>query len=398
MAHTQALVSEIVDSKLCFSPPASNNSCIIYICFAVILRQRPLLDLEKRIYQITGLAMSAKDAADADDNMSASGEEDDAEKDSKEKRAWKKIINKMRNLPSKRHTVIREMVVEAISAARKAQLKVVVGQLRAALLGFHPNAAGACKAAALKVLDSHGGYDYDDDDDDEEEDANDDAAEPEEPEIPSSLCAEAVIVNSSLDGIEDAGHIDWVDAVKSGKTLSRMACLVTAFVKRAKQKLVKVQEEQDALIKAVSVWEKEEERHLRNQSKSNGNKEIARKPSNFVVSEVWANVRFTDEIVMTKVEPYPWWPAKKCIPRNADLEASLVSINRCLVSLVGESGGLRVVETSAIRPFTGKLVEAEEGTDMNHVAKDTKTQLDDCMAMARRILRSHSSKKKGGSR
>jgi len=36
--------------------------------------------------------------------------------------------------PPKRHTVIREMVVEAISAAREAQLKVVVGQLRAALL------------------------------------------------------------------------------------------------------------------------------------------------------------------------------------------------------------------------------------------------------------------------
>jgi len=342
--------------------------------------------------------MAAKDSQDADDSMSTSEEEESAEKESKERRAWKKIVNKLHNVPSKRHVVIREMVVEAISAARKAQLKVVVGQLRSALLEFHPNAAGACKISALKVLESHGGYDHDDEDDDddvEEEDTNDDAADA-EPEAPSALCAEAVIVNSSLDGIEDSGHHDWVDAVKSGKTLSRMACLVTAFVKRAKKKLEKIREERDALVAAVGMWEKEEERRLRNQAKSNGNAKAINKGSSYVVSEVWADVDFTDEIVMTKVEPYPWWPAKRCIARDGDLAASLNTVNRCLVSLVGESGGLRVVETSAVRSFTGKLVEEEEGADVSYVSKETKTQLDECMTMARRILRSHSIKKKKG--
>ena len=357
-----------------------------------------MLDLEKRIYDITGLATAAKDAADADDNMSAADEEEnDPEKESKEKRAWKKIISKMYDIQAKSHSVIRELVVKAIAAARKAQLKGVVGQLRSALLEFHPNAAGACKAASLKILDDHGGYDYEDDDEDEDEDANEDVAEAEEPVVPSSLCAEAVIINSSLDGIEDAGHADWVDAVRNGKTLSRMACLVTAFVKRAEQKLAKVQEEKEDLLQALSVWEREEDRHTKNLAKAaeNGKPAPVRKPSNVVVSEVWANVTFTDEIVMAKAEIYPWWPAKKCIPRDPDMVEKLESINRRLVSLVGEGGGLRVVEASAIRPFTGKLVEEEEGNteSLANVAKETKNQLDDCMAMSRRILRAHAGKK-----
>ena len=350
-----------------------------------------MLYLERRIFEITGLAMAAKDSHDADDNMSADGEAEDADqKDSKEKRAWKKIIHKMRFEPSKRHTIIREMVVAAIAAARKSQLKAVVSQLRAALLEFHPNAAGACKASALKVLESHGGYEYDDEDDEDEEDATDEAAaDNEEPEIPSSLCAEAVIINSSLDGIEDAGHTDWVDAVKSARTLSRIACLVTAFAVRAKEKLNKMQEEQADLLKAVGVWEKEHERHLKNVSKSNA-ETVAKRPSSYVVSEVWANVSFSDEIVMVKVEPYPWWPAKKCFARDTALRSSLETVGRWLVSLIGENGGLRVVETTMVRPFTGTLVEIEEGLDMSDVTKEIKAQLDDCMAMARRVLRSRS--------
>ena len=66
-----------------------------------------------------------------------------------------------------------------------------------------------------------------------EEENNDDAVD-EEAEVPSALSADAVILNSSLDGIEDAGHHDWVEAVKSAKTLSRMSTLVTSFIKRAK--------------------------------------------------------------------------------------------------------------------------------------------------------------------
>ena len=55
-----------------------------------------------------------------------------------------------------------------------------------------------------------------------------------------------------------------------------------------------------------------------------------------------------------------------------------------------------MIEPVAIRPFTGKLVEEEEDNteSLANVTRDMKNQLDDCMAMARRILRSHASKKK----
>lgn len=338
--------------------------------------------------------MAAKDTADADDNMSAR-EEDDAVKESKEKRAWKKLINKLYSLPSKRHNMIREIVVDAISAARKAQLKDVVGQLRTALLEFHPNAAGACKAAALKVLEANGGYEVEDDeeeDEEEEEELNEESPEGDEAETPSALSAEAVIVNGSLDGIEDASHVDWVGAVKSARTLSRMATLVTAFVKRATEKLSKIQQENDALMQALSVWEKNEERRLRNQSKSQGDSTKS-KATPEGPSEVWAHVDFTDEMCMAKAEAYPWWPAKKCIAKDPNLAASLKSVGRCLVSLLGESGAIRVVDTSAVRPYTGKELEEEENIARSEISKEMRMQLDECMAMARRILRGRSGKK-----
>ena len=99
-------------------------------------------------------------------------------------------------------------------------------------------------------------------------------------------------------------------------------------------------------------------------------------------------------MVMVMVHPYPWWPARKCSAKDAGLESSLKSVNRCLVSLVGESGGIRVVEDKDVKEWTGKLVEDAEGIDMSDLTKETKTQLDDCMAMARRMIRAREGKKK----
>jgi PWWP domain len=340
------------------------------------------------VYEITGLAMAAKDEADADDNISTNEEEEEAEKESKEKRAWKKLVNKLRTMPSKRHGYIREIVVDAIAAARKAHLKVAVGQLRAALLEYHPQAAGACKAAALKVLENHGGYDADDDDDEEieeEENVNDEAAERTMSEVPSALSSTAVTMNSSLDGIEDSDHVEWVGMVKDTKTLSRMASLVTAFEKRAMEKLGKVQEERDSLMRAIATWEKEEERRLKSVAKKG---DIYTKPSSVELDlEVWANVDFTDEIIMALVEPYPWWPGKKCVAKDPDLEASLNSVNRCLVALFGEKGSLRVVETNKIRPFTGKALEGDDDIDLSGVTKEHRIELEQAKATARRLFR-----------
>ena len=124
---------------------------------------------------MTGLAMASKDADEADDNMSASPE-DNKEEDLQ--LAWKRLINRLHRLPAKAHAKIRQTVVEAIAAARKSQQPVVVNQLRDALLQFHADAAGGCKAAALDVLELHGGYDDADDDEDEDDEGEDQEGEP----------------------------------------------------------------------------------------------------------------------------------------------------------------------------------------------------------------------------
>ena len=98
--------------------------------------------------------------------------------------------------------------MDALAAARKANLKDVVGQLKTALLEFHPTAAGSCKLAALKVLDSHGGYDDSEDDDEEEEDEEGEVDdESKKNAIPSSLYWDAIAGNGSLDAFrEDVNH------------------------------------------------------------------------------------------------------------------------------------------------------------------------------------------------
>ena len=176
------------------------------------------------MFEITGLATATQDADEADDNMSASSEDQRSLQEQKEKLAWKKKINALRYIETKRHSQIREVVVEAITAARKAQQGSVVSKLRSALLLHHPNAASECKVAALAVLDNHGGY-HEEDDDSDDESVMDDENNEEEDEIPSLLCGEAMMITGSLGGDDNADRVDWIDAVKSCKTISRYVAL-----------------------------------------------------------------------------------------------------------------------------------------------------------------------------
>lgn len=330
--------------------------------------------LEDRVFRMTGLAMAAQDADEADDNMSASPEEDEQEQ---LQLVWKKLIHRLRHFPAKAHSKIRQAVVEAIAAARKAQNPVVVTALRDALLQFHPDAAGACKSAALAVLEQHGGYDdVDVDEDDAEE------MEQEEPQdvkeaaggLSLALCAEAVILRSSLDGREDATRVDWMNAVKRTKTFSRMAALTAGFCAKASEKLDKLEAEQETLNNAIEEWEKGSS----SKKKKSANEDITES------SEVWASVSFTDEFCLVKLGPYPWWPAKKVIANDKGLSDSLSTLGRTLVSLIGESGGLRVVKTENMNPFSEELPEDE---DLSSYSKDMRSQLEDCMTTARRIVR-----------
>lgn len=154
--------------------------------------------------------------------------------------------------------------------------------------------------------------------------------------------------------------------------------------------LKKIEGEGDALHHALKAWEKEEERQKRARGAKASNKKSA--AANFdTATEVWANVRFTDNFCMAKVENFPAWPAKRCEAKDPKLAASLKSVNRSLVSLIGEEGGLRVVKIEDISPYTGK--PAEE--DLGDYDKDMRTQLDECLAMARRIVRGRKKNKNG---
>ncbi len=191
----------------------------------------------------------------------------------------------------------------------------------------------------MEVLANHSGCDPEDDDQDED-DGNGDVQKIEDSDDACLLAEEAVVMDSSLDGTEYAGRGDWIVAVNSCKTFFKVRSLICAFVRRASDKLGKLETEKKALLGALSAWAKEEESKQRNRN----NKTKYRKSDEkaFSTTEVWANVRFTEEYCMVKLEADPWWPAEKCEP-NADQLESLASVKRTLVALLGEEGALRVV-------------------------------------------------------
>ncbi|KAL3927716.1 MAG: hypothetical protein SGBAC_012968 [Bacillariaceae sp.] len=335
--------------------------------------QQPLLLLEDCVFQVSGLAVASRDAEDADDNMSTSTGEDKAEELGYE---WKRLVYRLGRIPAKAHSRIRRTLVEAISAARKGQ-SAVVAELRDALLQYHAGAAGACKAAALAVLEQHGGFIEEGDNDIEEIEGAETmkTTEATETDFAAALSAEAVILSSSLEGREDATRADWRNAVKRAKTFSKIAALAAGFHTKASKLLDKMEEEHDALKKAIKTWEKA------SASKRSSNKGVAES------SEVWADVQHTDDFCLAKIEPYPWWPARKVTAKDEQLSCALGNIDRCLVSLIGELGGLRVVKTGNLLPFSKELPQDE---DLTSYSKDIQDQLNDCMKMAGRIVRGRS--------
>ena len=340
----------------------------------------PLLELEKRVADITNLDVASRDADLADENMSSDGSEDDQAEKERLELAWKRLLHKIRETPTRRYVQIRELLVSAISAARKAHVPEVVAQLRAALLLHHPAAAGDCKNAAVKVLENFGDYDEEDDDyAEEEEEAEDEINEKDE--IPSVVSLEAAVLTSCFEGSEEASRSDWIESVKSVKTISRMAALACAFCQKAKEKLGKTVRERDDLQDALVTWEKQEDR----KTKSRVGKGRCSPKEYDGPSEVWADAKFTSEICMVKVEDYPWWPARMCQAKDSELAKSLEHVQRALVALVGEMGSLRIVQNERIQPFTGKAIEDESSTEMS---KGIRSELHECISMARRILRS----------
>ncbi|GKY92276.1 hypothetical protein MPSEU_000198700 [Mayamaea pseudoterrestris] len=358
------------------SPQQATSTNVATSTSAIIaLLRQPILALEERIADMTNQAAIASDVALADDNMSVDDAQTDQAQNEKHDRQWRKLIHQVGQTMTRKHVMIRELVVAAITSARKAHMPDVVAGLRASLLQYQKGAAGGCKVAALQVLEDHGGYDSDaDEDEDEANDGHD--ADDDQEAMPSVLSADATFLTSSLGGEVDTSRNDWIEAVTTCKTIARLASLVAGFTHDASIKLTKMEIEHHDLLKAITRWEKDTERLSKNKVK---------KTSSFSgPSEVWADVRVTDDIVMVKAERFPWWPAKKCIIKDIELAQKLGKLRKSLVSLIGERGDLRIVDDDDIKPFTGKLFDEEEDFE---VSKDIRSQLDDCLAMARRIIR-----------
>ena len=340
--------------------------------------RKPLLELEQRVADLTYVAVAARDSDLADDNMSVGSEDNEEQKNDRIRQTWKKHIHLLGDVPTARHGQIRQLLVAAISAARKAHLPEVVSKLRSALLLYHPSAAFECKKAAVAVLESYGGYDEEEDDDLDEEV---EALSPDETPMPSMISTDCASLVGCLEGSEDSSRSDWIRLVNGARTLSRLASLVSAFRRIADKKLSKIQDEREDLQYALKTWQREESRRQNRKAKSGKSKEVEESTG---PSEVWANVVFDDEIVMAKAEDWPWWPARRSHPKDPALAETLSSLGRTIVALVGEMGGLRIVKTSSIRPFRG-CMEADD--ENNKLDRDVRSQLDDCIAMARRVTR-----------
>ena len=119
-----------------------------------------MIELEERIYSIIGLEKAVDEVDDANDNLSVgssqqneiSEEQKALEKAEKIQFAWKKKINSLKFIPTKRASAIREVLISAILIARKGNLEDVLLDLRLALNLHRPGAAGRSLCATSSCI------------------------------------------------------------------------------------------------------------------------------------------------------------------------------------------------------------------------------------------------------
>ena len=190
-----------------------------------------LVELEDRIYTITGKAKAVREVDLASENVSvvsegSQTEESEEEKATKRKEVamalWMDKINSLGKVATKRAALIRDVLISAIGIARKAQLNEVVEDLQSALKLHRPGAGGQAKSQALSLIDKYGGYDSINLKDSPilNGDIDLEASQPQE-ELPSCLCVAAMVLTGCLEGHDDADRVDWKESVMECKKISR---------------------------------------------------------------------------------------------------------------------------------------------------------------------------------
>ena len=189
-----------------------------------------LVELEARIYAITGHAKAVQEVDLASENISIvsdgpSGEESEDLKAIKRreqiKTLWMDKIFKLNSIATKRAALIRDVLISAIAIARKGDSHDVVEDLQSALKMHRPGAGGQAKSQALSLIDKYGGYDAQDIKMSLiEEDMDLDLSESEK-DVPSCLCADAMVLTGCLDGHDDADRVDWKESVMECRKITR---------------------------------------------------------------------------------------------------------------------------------------------------------------------------------
>ena len=291
----------------------------------------------------------AFEEADAVEDAAASDDEEDKE-EIKRRQCWKRKINALKQIPTAKYNIIRDIIIAAITVARKSHLNQIAADLKVALQLHRPHAAGEAKVAAMGVLEKYGGYDDEDDDMDLDELAavgGDKSADDVVQIVSSFLCDEITMMTGSIGGNEDADKCDWRDVLKSCRSISRLAAAAQMFLSKAEDVIYRVQEEKEAL-----------DMFLGSSNKKSGKSKTSKRKFD-LSSPVWADCKVTDELVKGKVKDYPWWPARVCEPYDPAVAQAITESEHTLISFVGESINY-LVPRENIKPFSG---EAEESTE-----------------------------------
>ena len=357
-----------------------------------------MIDLENRFYAITGIERATKEVDEASDNISVvSNESDDckaeAERTERANYAWKKKIYKLHLIPARRASAVRDTIISAIAIARKGTINDALEDLREALKLHRPGAGGRARTMALSLLDKYGFKPGEEDDDmDEIEDASSETASIQETndnendlQSSSFLPPNAMMLGGSLEGDNNADRVDWKHAVNTCKSISRFAAIVAALKSRTTPRTEKIMKDKKALSKAMAYWETSGKTRKKTKKPASSSKKYGSG------TEIWADVEPSDEFIMCKVEGFPWWPACVCVSKDDDIAKSMKSLNRILVSFVGEQHLYVVEKDSEVKPFDDTFTEDDSSSYSPEAVKNVKNvstpeRICSCLFLFRALL------------
>eukprot|EP00592_Proboscia_alata_P006389 CAMPEP_0194353688 /NCGR_PEP_ID=MMETSP0174-20130528/1970_1 /TAXON_ID=216777 /ORGANISM="Proboscia alata, Strain PI-D3" /LENGTH=1930 /DNA_ID=CAMNT_0039122345 /DNA_START=179 /DNA_END=5971 /DNA_ORIENTATION=+ len=360
---------------------------------SVLERLKPLvLNLEARVFEMSGLEDVARVKSIALDNVSISSNSDGSDV-KKTHAAWKKKIASMRMPTANSRRGPRDIIIEAINIACENGQEKISSELRGALKLHRTGNSVYAKKAALEVLNNHGGYDdpMEGDDDDETDTETNSIAEVDDlnlnNDIMSTMLSTDALELSGCLNIDDSARTDWINGVRSCKTLSRFSALVFNLVHESNEILNELEERNETFLKAIGDWEdnrcdSDDEQAL---SKSRKRKKKTRRQKEKYTSltKVWTDTKTTENIVWGKIDDHPWMPAQLRNVNDPDVATQLEDVKRVVIRFIGNED-INVVKGNNTKPFMGPDESLDNLDDFDNEKVD---QLTESLALTRRLHR-----------